>query len=159
MGTWVTLFEPLSNSRAIVLLRDSSYGMPAVQSVHLVALTILLAAMLILNLRLADMSLLEWSLPAVERQLRPWAAVAIAAVIGSGMLMFVANPAKYLASAPFLFKMTALGLAIVCQFGVLRRFFTSEPGARPRSINVIVAVVCLTLWFSIGWAGRAIAFV
>jgi hypothetical protein len=80
-------------------------------------------------------------------------------VIASGTLMFLGNPTKYLASAPFLFKMTALGLAVICQFGVLRRFFTSEPGARRRAINVAVAGLLLTLWFSVGWAGRAIAFV
>jgi len=30
---------------------------------------------------------------------------------------------------------------------------------RRRAINVAVAGLLLTLWFSVGWAGRAIAFV
>ncbi len=155
----VSLLEPVSNSRAIVLIRDSSFGMPAVQSIHLVALTVLLTTMLVLNLRLAGMSMMDWSLPAVERQLRPWALGAIVLVVASGTLMFLGNPNKYLANVAFLFKMTALGLALVCQFGVLRRFFTSEPGLRRQAINVLVAGILLTLWFSVGWAGRAIAFV
>jgi len=155
----VSLLDRLSNSNTIVLIRDSSFGMPAVQSIHLVGLTALLAAMLVLNLRLAGLSMMDWSLPSIERELRPWALGAIAVVIASGTLMFLGNPTKYLASAPFLFKMTALGLAIVCQFGVLRGFFMSEPDQRRRPINVMVACLSLTLWFSIGWAGRAIAFV
>ena len=159
MASLVSLFEPLSNSKAIVVIRDSSFGMPAIQSVHLVGLTVLLAVMLVLNLRLAGLSMTHWSLPSIERQLRAWALGAIALVIASGTLMFLGNPAKYLASAPFLFKMTALGLASVCQFGVLRQFFTSDPGLRRRAINVMVAGLLLTLWFSVGWAGRAIAFV
>jgi len=159
MASLVSLFEPLSNSKAIVVIRDSSFGMPAIQSIHLVGLTVLLAVMLVLNLRLAGLSMTHWSLPSIERQLRAWALGAIALVIASGTLMFLGNPAKYLASAPFLFKMTALGLAVICQFGVLRRFFTSEPGVRRRAINVAVAGLLLTLWFSVGWAGRAIAFV
>jgi hypothetical protein len=155
----VTLLDRFANSKSIVFIRDSSFGMPAVQSLHLVGLTVLLAVMLVLNLRLAGLSMTHWSLPSIERQLRAWALGAIALVIASGTLMFLGNPTKYLASAPFLFKMTALGLAVIGQFGVLRRFFRSEPGVRPRAINVAVAGLLLTLWFSVGWAGRAIAFV
>jgi hypothetical protein len=159
MSSILSVLEWCSNSRAIVTIRDSSFGMPAVQSVHLVGLTMLLAAMLVVNFRLAGLRMLDWPLPQVERQLRPWALGGIALVMASGMLMFLGNPTKYLASAPFLFKMAALGLAIVCQFGLLRRFYTSEPGLRPRPLNVLVAGLLLTLWFSVGWAGRAIAFV
>jgi hypothetical protein len=148
-----------SNTTTIVFIRDSSFGMPVVQSVHLVGLTVLLAAILVLNLRLAGVSMMDWSLPAVERQLRPWAWGAITLVLASGVVMFLGNPEKYLASVPFQVKMASLALAMLCQFGLFRRFFRSEPGARRRSINIVIAGVSLTLWFAVGWAGRAIAFV
>jgi len=151
--------EWCANTRALVFIRDSSYGMPALQSVHLVGLTVLLAAMLVLNLRLAGITMMDWSLPAVERQLRPWARGAIAFVLASGAIMFLGNPAKYLASGPFQFKMACLGLAMLCQFGLFRTFFRSEPTVRARSLNIVVAGLSLTLWFSVGWAGRVIAFV
>jgi hypothetical protein len=159
MSSLVSFLDWCSKSTAIVFIRDSSFGMPAVQSVHLVGLTMLLAAILVLNLRLAGVSMMDWSLPSVERQLRPWALGAVTLVIASGLLMFLGNPAKYLASGPFQFKMIALCLAALCQFGVLRRFFTADPDLRPRPINVLVAGLSLTLWFSVGWAGRAIAFI
>jgi hypothetical protein len=151
--------EWCSNTRALVFIRDSSYGMPAVQSVHLVGLTVLLAAILVLNLRLAGVTMMDWSLPAVERQLGPWAWGATAFVLASGALMFLGNPAKYLASGPFQFKMACLALAMLCQFGLFRTFFKSEPTVRARSLNIAVAGLSLTLWFSVGWAGRVIAFV
>jgi hypothetical protein len=159
MSSLVSLLDWCSNSRTIVFIRDSSFGMPAVQSVHLIGLTVLLAAMLVLNLRLAAVSMMDWSLPAIERQLRPWALGAFILMVLSGVLMFLGNPPKYLANAAFLFKMAALCLAVVCHFGVFRRFFTSDPGLRPRPLNLTVAALSLTLWFSVGWAGRAIAFV
>jgi uncharacterized protein DUF6644 len=154
-----SFLEWCSNTATIVYIRDSSFGMPAVQSVHLVGLTVLLGAVLVLNLRLAGVSMMEWSLPAVERQLRPWAWGAIALVFASGVLMFLGNPAKYLANPAFQFKMASLTLAVLCHFGLFRRFFRSEPGVRPRSMNIAVAGLSLTFWFSVGWAGRAIAFV
>ena len=55
--------------------------------------------------------------------------------------------------------MVSLALAILCQFGLFRTFFRSDPGVRRRSMNIVVAGLSLTLWFSVGWAGRIIAFV
>ena len=153
------LLDWCSNTTTIVFIRDSSFGMPAVQSVHLLGLTMLLAAILVLNLRLAGVSMMDWSLPAVERQLRPWAWGGTTLVLASGVVMFLGNPEKYLASVPFQVKMASLALAMLCQFGLFRRFFRSEPGVRRRSINIVVAGLSLTLWFAVGWAGRAIAFV
>lgn len=119
----------------------------------------LLASVLLLNLRLAGLGMIDWPLPSLARQLKPWAVGAISMVILSGIVMFLGNPAKYLASYPFLFKMTMLALAIAFQSGVLRRLATSEFGSAPRRVDLITAVVSLTLWFAVGWAGRAIAFV
>lgn len=149
----------IADSRWMVSIRDSSFGMPALQSVHLVGLTILLATVLMLNLRLIGFTMMDWPLPSLERQLRPWALGAITMVIASGIIMFLGNPAKYLASYPFLFKMTALALAILFQFRVLRRLSAIEADSHTRRTDVIVAGLSLTLWFAVGWAGRAIAFV
>lgn len=143
----------------IVFIRDSHYGMPIVQSVHLVGITVLLAAMLVLNLRLVGVAMIDCPLPWLARQLRPWAIAALALVILSGLLIFAGTPAKYLASNPFRIKMMALGLAVAFQFGVLRGFVRSDPGSRPWVLNVVAAGLSLTLWFGVGWAGRAIAFV
>ena len=133
--------------------------MPALQAVHLVGLTVMLAAILVLHLRLAGAGMTECPLPDIERQLRPWALAGLTLMIVSGTVMFLGNPTKYLASGPFLYKISALGVAVVCQFGVLRRFFRSDPRVRSRALNLTVAALSLTLWFSVGWAGRAIAFV
>jgi Family of unknown function (DUF6644) len=143
----------------IVFIRDSPYGMPIVQSVHLVGITVLLAAMLVLNLRLVGLVIPECPLPWLARQLRPWALAALAVVILSGLVIFAGTPAKYLASNPFRIKMIALCLAAVFQFIVLRRFVRSEPASRPSALNLAAAALSLTLWFGVGWAGRAIAFV
>ena len=149
----------LAKSRWLISIRDSSFGMPALQSVHLIALTILLAAILVLNLRLTGLGMVDWSVPSLVRQLKPWSMGALTMVVASGVVMFLGNPEKYLASYPFLFKMTVLGLAILFQFRVLRRLSTLEPGASPRRVDFMVAGLSLTLWFTVGWAGRAIAFV
>ena len=150
--------EWCAHAPAIVYLRDSKFGMPALQSVHLVGITVLLATIVVLNVRLAHIGMADWPLPWLERQLRPWTIGAVALVMLSGTVIFLGTPSKYLASNPFRVKMAALGLALVLQFGFLRRFFRSEPGPS-RRVNLLVAGLSLTIWFTVGWAGRAIAFV
>jgi hypothetical protein len=148
-----------SHTETIAYIRESSFGMPALQAVHLVALTVLLASIAVLDLRLAGVTKMEWSLPAIERLLRPWIWAAFSLMIASGGIMFLGNPPKYLANPAFLFKMAALALAALCQLVLLRGFFSSDPSPRARSVNVAVSVLSLTLWFSVGWAGRVIAFI
>lgn len=143
----------------LVFVRDSKYGMPLVQSFHLMGLTILLVTVLLLDLRLAGLGMKDYGLSWLARQLKPWTWGAFLVVISSGLLMFFATPGKYLGSHPFRLKMALLCLALLFHFGVVRRFTATDSGARSRWVDVIVAFFSLTLWFGVGWAGRAIAFI
>ena len=152
-----SLLDWCSNTTTIVFIRDSQYGMPIVQSVHLVGLTLLLATVLVLNLRLAGVALKDSSLPAVEQQLRPWM---IGGLPRAGVRRphFRRHAGKYLAS--LLSSEDGVpgpGDAVPVRSApaVLR----SAPGVRRRSLNIVVAALSLTLWFTVGWAGRAIAFI
>ena len=155
----LSILQSFSSWAPVALVRDSKYGMPAIQSVHLIGLTTFLATLVILNLRLAGFGRVTWSPSWLAGQLRPWMAGAVTMVLLSGVFIFLATPGKYLGSNPFRIKMTALALAILFHFLVFRRFVAAEAGARPRSLNILVACLSLTLWFSVGWAGRAIAFI
>jgi hypothetical protein len=149
----------LSDWGPVVFVRDSKYGMPAVQSAHLLGLTVLLATILVVDLRLAGIGMKDLSLPWLTRQLKPWTRSAITLVVLSGVLIFLIKPASYLHSRPFRIKMALLALAILFHFGVVSRQLMVEAESRSKLVNVILAGFSLTLWFSVGWAGRAIAFI
>ena len=155
----LSVFETFSNWAPVAFVRDSKYGMPGIQSVHLTGLTVLLATVLVQDLRLAGLGMKEYDLSWLARQLKPWTLGALTAVVSSGFLIFLSTPGKYVASDPFRLKMALLCLAILFHFSVLRRFTAAGSTVRPRTVNVIVACLSLTLWFGVGWAGRAIAFV
>ena len=153
------ILQAIANWDPVVFVRDSKYGMPVVQSLHLMGLTLFLATTVTLDLRLAGLGMKELPLVVLARQLKPWARAALTMLIVSGVCIFLPTPGKYLGSNPFRIKMAMLSLAIVFHFAVLRRILRFEPASRPRFLNLIIACVSLTLWFSVGWAGRAIAFV
>jgi hypothetical protein len=83
----LALVHWLSSWNAIVVIRDSKYGMPGVQSIHLTGLMLFLATMLILDLRLAGIGNRESPLTSLARQLRPWMAAGVTLVILSGLLI------------------------------------------------------------------------
>jgi len=155
----MAFFEWCSSWQPIVLIRESKYGMPAVQSVHLIGLTVFLATIVLLNLRLAGFGMLHLSLRDLDQYLKPWFKGAVTLSILSGIVIFLSTPGKYLGSNPFRIKMLLLGLAILFHLGVLRRFVRSTPGSHSAAANLAVACLSVTAWFCVGWAGRAIAFV
>ncbi len=155
----LSVLQSWSSWGPVAFIRDSKYGMPAVQSFHLMGLTILLATVLVLDLRLAGLGMRDCGLSWLARQLKLWTLGAIAVMISSGLLMFLATPGKYLDSRPFRLKMALLCLALLFHFGVLRRFTAADSAAHRRLVDVIVACLSLTLWFGVGWAGRAIDFI
>lgn len=149
----------LINWRLVVWVRDSSYGMPVAQSVHLLGLTVLLATILVVDLRLAGVKMKDLPLTPLARQLKPWTIGAITLVVVSGILIFLTRPESYLHSNPFRIKMALLSLAILFHFGVVDRRAAVQTGSSLKLVNVFLAGLSLTLWFSVGWAGRAIAFI
>lgn len=155
----LSVLQAVSNWAPIVLVRDSKYGMPAVQSFHLVGLMILLTTVVTIDLRLSGLALRDYPIFNLSRQLKPWTLGAIVVVISSGLLIFLSTPGKYLDSRPFRLKMIFLVCALLFHFVVLRRFTAPDSVARSRMTSVIVACLSVTLWFGVGWAGRAIAFI
>jgi hypothetical protein len=151
--------QSISSWAPIVFIRDSKYGMPAVQSFHLLGLTMLLATVVALDLRLSGLGLSDYGLSWLARQLKPWTVGAIVLVLSSGLLIFLATPEKYLDSRPFRLKMVLLCSALLFHFTVLNRFTAASSVARSRLASVMVACLSLTLWFGVGWSGRAIAFI
>ena len=151
-------FQWCYQSPVLGVLRDSSYAIPIIQSFHLLGLTILLGTTVMLNLRLLGIGMGQLPLAAVARQLWPWAIGALLLMISSGILVFIPDPVRYVNSGAFQLKMALLSIAILYHFTIFRKVTRAELPTHRRGRNAIVAFFSLTLWFSVGWAGRAIAF-
>ena len=73
----------------------------------------------------------------------PWTAAGLTLAIFSGLLLFSINPDVYYLNYTFLFKMSALILAILFYYTLVRKTAASSTGAgRSR----MVACASLTLW-------------
>jgi hypothetical protein len=151
------LWQLSYESKIIDVLRNAKYAIPLIQSLHLVGLTLVLGTTVAFNLRLLGFGMRKITMAVLTKQLWRLAIGGLLLSIFTGILVFIPDPARYAANTAFKTKLVLLALAILFHFTVFRRALRSdEPASRRR--NAIVAAVSLTLWFGVGWAGRAIAF-
>jgi hypothetical protein len=144
-------------SKDYAFVRDTKYGVPVLQSLHLTGITLLLGTILILNLRLLNLGFRGIALSELSGQLWKWSKLGLLLTVIAGIMIFLPDPTRYANSGPFRLKMILLCLSLLFQFTVFRRAVRGrESGSRAR--NIAIALVSLTLWFGVGWSARAIAF-
>lgn len=129
----------------------------ALQVFHVAGFLMLLAAVVLVNLRLLGVGLKNQSVAQVARasSIVLWAGAGTA--ILSGALIFMSAAVHYYPNEAFWWKMALLGAALVFQLTIHRSVSGAE--APSRAAARAVAAVSLTLWFGVGIAGRAIGFI
>lgn len=136
-------------------IRNSRFLFPIIESVHLLALTVLLGAVVALNLRILGLALRPVALGAVARALAPIVWWSLAAIVATGVPLFLSEALKCYDNPPFLFKMAALAAATLFHWIAMPGALRADAG---RGRAVCTSVLSLTLWFAVGAAGRAIGF-
>jgi cytochrome bd-type quinol oxidase subunit 2 len=138
-------------------IRGSRIYFPIIETFHLLALTILFGAVLVLNLRLCGLMMKAQPTQQVARDLAPWAAWSLVVILVSGAMLFLSEAMKCYASKPFQVKMVFLFLALIYHFTIHRG--VSRSNREPhRAFGVIVGAVNVLLWLGVGLGGRGIGF-
>jgi hypothetical protein len=97
------------------------------------------------------------SMPAITDQLWRLAVGGLLLSITTGILVFIPDPVRYAANTAFKTKLVILVMAILFHFTIFRKVVRANAPPAPRRA-ALIAAASLTLWFCVGWAGRAIAF-
>lgn len=152
------LWQMSYDSKTIDIIRNSKHAIPIIQSFHLFGITLVLSAMVILNFRMLGIGFQEIRLDVLAKPVWKWGTAGLLLAMASGFFVFLPDPARYAANKSFLTKMSILMIAILFQYTVYRRVLRAESSAPTPRRHVLVPLLSLLLWFSVGWAGRAIAF-
>ena len=126
-------------------IQSTSWVVPAVQTIHILAIAAVMSSVLMLDLRLLGVVGTDQPLARVTSRFRPVIWWTLPILLATGAVMIIGEPARSLANSVFQLKMLLLFAAI----GVTAAF---HKGAR------IVAVLSLALWIGIVFAGRWIAY-
>jgi len=127
---------------------------PALETIHLFGLVLLLGTVLILSLRLLGLLMPHQPIPELARALRRYTALGLAIMLPSGVLMFVATAIRCYGNTSFWVKMCFLAAALAFHFTYFQKTLHSGNSQNAR----LTACGALFLWFGVGAAGRSIGF-
>jgi hypothetical protein len=154
--------EWLSQTSFSIAIATHDWVIPTVQSIHIVAIGIILASVFMIDLRVLGWAGRDQTLTETTARFGPWLSGALCVLLVTGGLMVVGEPARELLAFSFWFKMclVAVGTAIATVFQITlkqneARWETSL--VNRRSIKSL-AVLTLLIWVCVVILGRLIAY-
>jgi hypothetical protein len=149
----------LKTSAVQSLVTDNVWLWPGLEALHFIGLAVLFGVIVVVNLRLMG-GLAQVPFAALHR-LIPWAMVALAVNVISGMLFLIATPEQYADNISFHYKLMFLLLA-----GVNLLYLTKAEGPFRIGANDPVpggvkamAVSAVILWIGVMYFGRMLPFI
>lgn len=139
-------------------ISTSTWAFAVIESVHLLALSVIGGAVLIVDLRLLGFGIRAQTLPELAREAQPWFIGSWVVMIVTGALLFTSEPQKLYYSTPFAIKMTCLLLGTIFALTVRRKVALAGEDRVPPLVMKLVAIVSLGLWFGVAAGGRWIGF-
>jgi hypothetical protein len=153
----------LSRTNVSVAFQSANWFVPLVQTVHIIAIAILLTSVYVVSFRLIGLTRGAQALATLTAKLTPWIWAALCVLLVSGILLTITEPARELLNWAFRVKMLmVLALAAMLRVVQLRmrrnpEYWTESPARRhaARAIGIVSVIVGA----SIVTAGRWIAYV
>ena len=141
-----------------VVGRWISWIVPSVQTIHILAVSVVVASSLILSLRALAVTGTDWSPMQWTLRLKGWLWWSLLALLLTGMVMILGEPERTLPNRTFQVKMLALIVAIGLALALFRRLRAIGPGQSAGMVDRVLGVALVLVWAFIVLAGRWIAY-
>lgn len=138
-------------------VRSGTWQFPMIETIHILALTMLLGCTVVISLRLMGVLMRGWTVCGITREVTPYFHWSLGVILISGTLLYLSEATKAFNNVAFWLKVYLLFAALLFHFIVVRKVTKSDEVSR--TTGVAVGFVSLVLWLGIGCAGRAIGFV
>lgn len=155
--TWYPFFEWCEGTFLGTVVRESIYAFPLIEATHLVALCVLGGALILVDLRMLGVGMRDQRIADLAAGVRPWLVGAVVVMLGTGVLLFLAEAIKCFYNTAFWVKMLTLPVALAFTFGVRDRRWLLE-GLDTSMRSRLVGATSLALWFVVAAAGRWIGY-
>ena len=144
-------------------VRESVWLFPAIETVHLLGMAVLVAAIGTFDLRLLGWLLRRERASELGKRLLPWAWAGFAVQVVTGTLLFSSEAVKVYTNPAFRLKMLLILLAgiqaLVFHRTVYRGMTNWEQSPGVPAGAKVAGLVSLVLWTGVVAAGRFIGFV
>jgi hypothetical protein len=144
-----------------IAIAESTWLFPIAETIHVLALTIVIGSVAMMDLRLLGVGQKDRPVSEVIASSLPWAWSAFAVAFIAGSLMFCSKASSYYENVPFRIKAVCLVLAalnmLVFHLFTARGMASWDHGRPPLGAR-LAAAFSLTLWVVIVATGRWIGF-
>ena len=151
----------LESTRLSAFITGDFWVIPLIQTVHILAICVVMSSVLLLNLRLIGVIGGGEPKDVFTRRYLPWVWIALVVLACSGSLLIIGEAHRDLEDWAFWTKMsllvTVITLTLILERPVLRDAEYWEHGAR-RPLSRILAIVAICCWVGIVLCGRWIAY-
>jgi hypothetical protein len=153
----------LEHTPLAIAISESVWLFPGIESVHVLAITLVVGSITMVDLRLLNLNLRERPAGELIAEILPWTWVSFAVAVCSGTLLFSSNATHYWGTVPFRAKMLLLvlaGLNMVVFHATMHRSMAvwGRQTQTPRAAK-ISGGLSLGLWIGVVALGRWIGFV
>lgn len=141
---------------SVFLQNHNAWAIPAIQSIHIVGIGIVMGSVLMIELRILGLAGRDQTLRQTADRFVPWLTGALYLMLATGALMVIAEPVRELITISFWVKMFLVAVGAVAA-GVFQRKVEGGDlmdggGAR------FAAVLMFVVWVAIIVLGRLIAY-
>lgn len=152
----------LSLTQWSLTIKVHEWVIPAVQSVHIVAIGVVLASALMIDLRILGWAGRDQTLSETTARFGPWLTGALVILLVTGAIMVLGEPARELLAFSFWSKMclVAIGTLVAVVFQVsLRRHPVRWETALVHHLGIkSLAILTFLIWLCVVVLGRLIAY-
>lgn len=161
MSTMQAVSETLATTPFSTWIQNTSWVVPAVQSVHILAIAVVMSSIAMLDLRLAGLIGRHQSMQGLTARFYPWIWGALVVLLLTGLVMIFGEPARELRNWVFWTKMVLILGAILFTAPVRTMLedcrYRDLSTAKQAKIRTC-AMLSLILWVAVVTCGRWIAY-
>ncbi len=145
----------ISQTAVSQTIQTVTWVIPAIQSLHILAVAIVMSSVLMFDLRVLGLAGRATSLADASRRFLPYLWIALLLLLATGLILIVGEPRRELLNMVFRAKLVMVAVVAALTL-VLQRHAREERGGGP--VPKIIAFLSLILWSAILTAGRWIAY-
>jgi len=155
--------DRLSASTVSQALQTTEWIIPAVQTVHILAVAAVVSSILLVNLRLIGLRGRHVPVATIAARYLPIVWYGLPILLATGATLIIAEPSRSLQNPVFVLKMTLLllgaGVTLAYQIPLRRNDSYWESSPSRRRLVRLIACLSMPIWIAIVFAGRWIAYV
>jgi len=154
---WLSTTPP-----SVFIQEHNSWAIPAIQSIHIVGIALVMGSVLLINLRILGWAWADETLRQTTSRFGPWLTGSLWLLLATGILMVIGEPVRELVTFSFWLKMAlvAVGAMVAAIFQrTLQRHERrwEDTLVHRRSIKAL-AILTFLIWACIIVLGRLIAY-